>query len=911
MITVEMLETLGIGYNQKGSEFIIDCAYCGKQKHLYLNESGAWKCHHCGEAGAWATLRKEYGEAIQAPEERTSVKPLTEQHIEECFKRLLGQNGQDVCAYLQDRKIGRDLVHRFMLGLEKKEGVPCLAIPIYRGKKPVNIKYRTIPPAEKQFYRWPGGESALFNGDILADLKETDPVIITEGELDCISLCGYGLNVVGVTGGAQTFAPSWIRQLEKFKRIFLCYDSDDKGQRGAADVAKRLDLQRCYNVILPCKDANQWLQDGRSKEEFDALLAKAERFPIENVVTSRVAFAELVRDYDRQKTGTALGPHWPNVRALTGDFMPGDLVVVSAKEKTGKCLGKGTPVLMFDGTIKSVEEIVPGELLMGDDSKPRLVKALGRGVGNLYRIKQKKRNDYIVNEDHILVLQRTRMNKQGYICPRRIDRGPEIRNDPLAGEIRDWALKDYLCNNKTEKLKWRGMACAVEFPNREIFIDPYFLGLWLGDGTTANQSITNIEPEIKTWLFEYALSMGLMLSVRKYKDRAPTLSIISKAGSEGNRDNNLMGRMKEYGLFGNKHIPEPFMINDSRNRLQLLAGIIDTDGWVDSHSIAITLKVKRLAEEVQFVARSLGFRATMREVKKTIKARNFVGEYWKITISGDLSKIPLRVLRKRSAIRSTYRRNPLVTGIEIEAIGVGEYFGFELNGNGRFLLGDFTITHNTTWALNLAYEWVKGGHSVLFYCLEMRPGRLYRHMMQIHSRKTNEELNPLKMMEIHGEIGVYPIYWAYNFKKTTYELVFETMRLAVKRYGIEAIVFDNLHYMARDIAHQTQEVGFLSRSFKLLAEELEVPILLVAQPRKIEREAIMGIEDLKDSSSIGADADQVIILWREKTKAREGQQSSFKPQTLVRVDASRFLPGGETLLYFDGPKKIFGEVENR
>ena len=95
---------------------------------------------------------------------------------------------------------------------------------------------------------------------------------------------------------------------------------------------------------------------------------------------------------------------------------------------------------------------------------------------------------------------------------------------------------------------------------------------------------------------------------------------------------------------------------------------------------------------------------------------------------------------------------------------------------------------------------------------------------------------------------------------------------------------------------------------RLLAEELEIPIILIAQPRKIERNGIMGIEDLKDSASIGADADQVIILYREKTKAHEGGQS-FKPETLVRVDASRYHPGGETILVFDGSTGCFAEME--
>ena len=55
-----------------------------------------------------------------------------------------------------------------------------------------------------------------------------------------------------------------------------------------------------------------------------------------------------------------------------------------------------------------------------------------------------------------------------------------------------------------------------------------------------------------------------------------------------------------------------------------------------------------------------------------------------------------------------------------------------------------------------------------------------------------------------------------------------------------------------------------------------------------------------DTVAFGADADQVIVLWREKTTAKEGAQEAFKPKMLVRVDASRYKAGGETMLYFHG-----------
>jgi hypothetical protein len=79
--------------------------------------------------------------------------------------------------------------------------------------------------------------------------------------------------------------------------------------------------------------------------------------------------------------------------------------ILAAAGGCGKCLGKGTPVMMFDGTIKKVEDIWPGDRLMGPDSKPRNVLSLARGREMMYRITPVKGDPYIVNESHILSLR--------------------------------------------------------------------------------------------------------------------------------------------------------------------------------------------------------------------------------------------------------------------------------------------------------------------------------------------------------------------------------------------------------------------------------------------------------------------------------------------------------------------------
>ena len=95
----------------------------------------------------------------------------------------------------------------------------------------------------------------------------------------------------------------------------------------------------------------------------------------------------------------------------------------------GKCLGAGTPVLMFDGTIKPVEDVLVGDLLMGPDSNPRRVLSLARGREKMYRVTPTKGDAYVVNESHILSLR----HRQGAIlnlpvleCVARARRSPDF-----------------------------------------------------------------------------------------------------------------------------------------------------------------------------------------------------------------------------------------------------------------------------------------------------------------------------------------------------------------------------------------------------------------------------------------------------------------------------------------------------
>jgi 5S rRNA maturation endonuclease (ribonuclease M5) len=225
----------------------------------------------------------------------------------------------------------------------------------------------------------------------------------------------------------------------------------------------------------------------------------------------------------------------------------------------------------------------------------------------------------------------------------------------------------------------------------------------------------------------------------------------------------------------------------------------------------------------------------------------------------------------------------------------------------------------TSWCLNIARELILQGTPVLFYCLEMRPERLTEKFIQAHFQK--EKLTSEDLERASLDLAGAPIYFGHSFKKEKSEDVLGLIREAIQRYDLKLVIFDNLHYLTRSTTNINEEVAQATQGFKLLAEEMEIPIIVIAQPRKREiagRDEVMRAEDVKYSNAVHADCDQMIILHRKRvaTKAKDidpsgfvGLAESFDPVTLVRVEAHRYGPGGETLLYFHGEYSRFDELE--
>ncbi len=359
------------------------------------------------------------------------------------------------------------------------------------------------------------------------------------------------------------------------------------------------------------------------------------------------------------------------------------------------CLAPGSKVIMADGSLRNIEDVAVGDLMMGPDGKPRTVLRLFSGREQMYRVKQTSAQDYIVNGAHILVLKKSEACKKdrGELFESGNYRRPNGRYPDFPDEV-EISVEEWLKKSSRWKENFRGFrAGLIDFPKKEVRIDPYLLGLWLGDGLHRELMITSADKEIQDWLKAFADQNGLRYTESK-KCGPSNQAVDVRLGripSVHGRSNPVWAGFKHYGVVSNKHIPEDYIVNDEETRLKLLAGLIDSDGHYSRGGYSIALANELLARSVKRLADTLGFRTSI--VEKETKCGEFRGRAWKVGINGATDKVPCVLPRKKATV--TPNKDKLLSQVSIEPVGEGEFYGVLLDGDHRFLLEDGTVTHNS------------------------------------------------------------------------------------------------------------------------------------------------------------------------------------------------------------------------
>ena len=667
-------------------------------------------------------------------------------------------------------------------------------------------------------------------------------------ELGELEACGGAFYVAGLTMKVNSAA-----NVEFHARIITEAAIKRELIRIASEIQRDAfeDTTDVFNLLDQTEQALFEVSESNIRKNFDdmrSLMGKA---------------IKELEEKKNQKDGlTGVPSGFTALDRVTSGWQPSDLVIIAARPGMGKCLGKGTKVLMFDGTLRNVEDVREGELLMGDDSTPRRVKSIAQGRENMYWVRQNKGNDYRVNESHILSLKRSR------------NEGPHRHGDVLNIEVRDWLKK-----GPKFQSNYKGYKVAVEFTEKALPIDPYFLGVWLGDGSSNDCRITGQDAEIIDYLHEYAADLNMQVTVGTAANRCNSYGITRGQQGGSLAQFSVQDELRQLDVLGRKHIPQRYLINSTANRLRLLAGLIDSDGHLNvvSNGYEITQKNEALARQIKFLCDSLGFRTSLTKKQAVITSIGYVCDVWRVRFYGDIDKIPVRVGRKKAnpwASPVDWR----MTGISVEFDKVDDYYGFEIDGNRLFLLQDMTVTHNTAFVVsamrNAAVEFKR---PVAIFSLEMSSLQLVNRLISAEAELDSDKIKKGTLADHEWQqlnhkitdLSAAPIYIDDTPALSIRELRTKCRRLRSQK-DVQLIIVDYLQLMSGNTdgrgGNREQEIASISRALKGIAKELNVPVLALSQlSRSVETrggDKKPQLSDLRESGSIEQDADMVIFLYR-------------------------------------------------
>ncbi|MFJ6670548.1 replicative DNA helicase [Actinosynnema sp. NPDC091369] len=345
--------------------------------------------------------------------------------------------------------------------------------------------------------------------------------------------------------------------------------------------------------------------------------------------------------------------------------------------------------------------------------------------------------------------------------------------------------------------------------------------------------------------------------------------------------------LRGLGVLGDKHIPVTYLRASVAQRRALLAGLLDTDGTVTAGgSVQFSVTNRRLAEDVRELVVSLGYRCSTST--KSVRGRNEqTSTAYVLTFGTDDDVFGLE--RKRLALKERRRAlSPVRTGsrfiVDVRPIPSVPVRCVEVdNADHLYLAGRSMIpTHNSTLGLDFARSCsVKHGLTSAIFSLEMSRTEIVMRMLSAEARIRLGDMRGGRMSDDDwtrlarrmSEISEAPLFVDDSPNLTMMEIRAKARRLK-QRHDLRLVVVDYLQLMSSGKRSESrqQEVSEFSRNLKLIAKELEVPVIAISQLNRGPEQRTdkrPQLSDLRESGSLEQDADMVILINRPDAWERD------------------------------------------
>lgn len=421
---------------------------------------------------------------------------------------------------------------------------------------------------------------------------------------------------------------------------------------------------------------------------------------------------------------------------MGGGLSKGELAVILAAFGIGKAQPLSSNVLTPNGWVKMGDIKVGSEVISRDGNATKVIGVYPQGIRPIYKVSFNDGTSALCDKEHLwsvnTINQRNRSTKKNgkYVSLPSDSSFKTMSTSEMIGKTKVWNGKRY--NFKIPNVE------PVNFNKKELIVEPYLLGVILGDGciTTSNQpnfvnKDIDIINEVKR-VYDNVSVTELFRTVEKEINGELVLEkrSIYKTSLLGIK-NDLI-RLNLYGCgSSDKFIPKDYLYSSVEDRVRLLQGLVDTDGYIHKHTVEISTVSKEMSENIKELVLSLGGRISIKPTQGKYKKNSIVINtkiYYRISFSfPDNGIIPALCSRKVKNFvpRTKYDNNKFITSIEYSHDEEAQCIMVD-NDEHLYVTDDFIVTHNTTMFTKIANHAYNEGYNVLQIFFEDMPKVIQR-----------------------------------------------------------------------------------------------------------------------------------------------------------------------------------------